>query len=90
MAEIFLPTVHTFAMENTFTGSCGDFRFIVVPTVYKREDNKKEVDFEKSSMNAKFWHGLYCFEKSQMEGEKDFPITEEGRSALKAWLESNI
>ena len=27
MAEIFLPTLHTFAMNNIFTGSCGLFRF---------------------------------------------------------------
>ena len=27
MAELFLPTLHTFAMNNPFTGSCGLFRF---------------------------------------------------------------
>ena len=90
MADIFLPTLHTFAMNNIFTGSWENFRFKIVPTVVKNEQNPKEVDFGKSSMNAKFWHGPFCFEKSEMEGEKDFPMTEEGRIAMKEWLQSNI
>ena len=31
--EIFLPTLHWFAMTNTFSGSCGDFRFMAKPNV---------------------------------------------------------
>ena len=27
MGEVFIPTLHTFAMNNIFTGSCGAFRF---------------------------------------------------------------
>ena len=88
MAELFLPTLHTFAMNNAFTGSCGLFRFRVVPNVVMA--TPKEVDFEQSSIHAEYWHGLYCYEKSQMEGEKTFPMSEEGRKQLLAWLESNI
>ena len=88
MAELFLPTLHTFAMNNAFTGSCGLFRFRVVPNVVMA--TPKEVDFEQSSIHAEYWHGLYCYEKSQMEGEETFPMTEEGRKQLLAWLESNI
>ena len=88
MAEIFLPTLHTFAMNNIFTGSCGLFRFRAVPHVVMA--TPKEVDFEQSSIHAEYWHGLYCYEKSQMEGEKTFPMSEEGRKQLLAWLESNI
>ena len=88
MAEIFLPTLHTFAMNNAFTGSCGLFRFRAVPNVVMA--TPKEVDFEQSSIHAEYWHGLYCYEKSQMEGEETFPMSEEGRKQLLAWLESNI
>lgn len=88
MADIFLPTLHTFAMKNTFTGSCGALRFKIVPQVEML--TPKEVDMEKSSIFAEFWHGQLCYEKSQMEGQATFPMSEEGRSALKAWLESNI
>ena len=88
MAEIFLPTLHTFAMDNIFTGSCGAFRFRVAPKIVKL--NPKEVDFEQSSVFAEFWHGPFCYEKSTMEGQQTFPLTEAGRQAMKEWLEANI
>ena len=87
MNELFIPTLHTFAMENTFTGSCGLFRFKVVPTVTKIG---KEVDFANSSIEAEFWHGLYCYEKSEIEGKKTFPLSLEGREELISWLRDNI
>ena len=90
MADIFIPTLHTFAMDNLFTGSCGALRFRIVPSVVKMEGNNKEVDFEKSSILVELWHGPFCYEKSEMEQKQTFPMTEEGRLALKAWLEENI
>lgn len=89
MSKLFLPTLHTFAMDNIFTGSAGLFRFRIQPKIVKK-DNKKEVDMEASSMDAEFWHGLYCYEKSEMEGKATFPMSEEGRTQLLAWLQSNI
>jgi hypothetical protein len=88
MAELFLPTLHTFAMKNTFTGSCGMFRFMAKPNVIMA--TPKEVDFSQSSIKAEFWHGLYCYEKSTIEGERVFPMTEEGRQEMLEWLISNI
>ena len=88
MAEVFIPTLHTFAMNNIFTGSCGLFRFRAEPNVVMK--TAKEVDFEASTIHAEYWHGLYCYEKSEMEGEQTFPLTEEGRAEMKAWLESKI
>lgn len=88
MPEIYLPTLHTFAMNNTFTGSWGMLRFRAVPNVVMA--TPKEVDFAQSSIRAEFWHGLYCYEKSQMEGERTFPMSEQGRAELLAWLEANI
>ena len=88
MAEIFLPTLHTFAMNNIFTGSCGLFRFRAVPNVVMA--TPKEVDFAQSSIHVEYWHGLYCYEKSQMEGEETFPMSEYGRQAMLAWLESKV
>ena len=89
MSELFLPTLHTFAMNNIFTGSAGLFRFRIQPNIVKK-DNKKEVDMEASTMDPEFWHGLYCYEKSEMEGKATFPMSEEGRAQLMAWLQSNI
>ena len=88
MADIFLPTLHTFAMNNPFTGSCGALRFKIVPKVVML--TPKEVDMENSTIFAEFWHGPLCYEKSQMEAEATFPMSEQGRRDLKAWLESNI
>ncbi len=88
MGRLFIPTLHTFAMNNIFTGSCGMFRFRACPNIVMA--TPKEVDFEKSDIKVEFWHGLYCYEKSTMEGERIFPLTEEGRADLTAWLEENI
>ena len=88
MEEIFIPTLHTFAMNNIFTGSSGMFRFRAEPKVVMA--TAKEVDFAQSTIHVEYWHGLFCYEKSQMEGEETFPLTEEGRAAMIAWLESKI
>ena len=88
MKEIFLPTLHWFAMTNLFTGSCGEFRFRAKPNVVMA--TAKEVDFDQSTITAEFWHGILCYEKSEMEGKETFPMTEEGRMAMKVWLESNV
>ena len=88
MADLFIPTLHSFAMDNLFTGSCGEFRFRIKPNVVKK--TQKEVDFEASTIFAQFWHGPYCYEKSTVEGEQTFPMSEEGRLAMKTWLEENI
>lgn len=87
-SELFLPTLHTFAMNNIFTGSKGLFRFRAKPNVVMA--TPKEVDFEKSFIEAEFWHGAFCYEKSQMEGKESFPMTEEGRVALHQWLVDHI
>ena len=48
MVDIFIPTLHTFAMKNPFTGSCGSFRFKITPNVVMA--TPKEVDFSASTM----------------------------------------
>lgn len=86
--EVFIPTLHTFAMNNIFTGSCGLFRFRAKPNVIMA--TPKEVDFDQSTITCEFWHGLFCYEKSEMEAERTFPMTEEGRLEMKQWMEENI
>jgi len=88
MTEIYLPTLHTFAMKNEFTGSCGELRFKIVPKVQML--TPKEVDMDNSSIFAEFWYGPLCYEKSEMEGEATFPMSEEGREDLRAWLASKV
>ena len=88
MEELFLPTLHTFAMNNIFTGSQGLFRFRAKPNVVMA--TPKEVDFEQSTITVEYWHGLFCYEKSEMEGSETFPMTEEGRAQMFAWLTEHI
>lgn len=88
MKEIYLPTLHWFAMTNPFSGSCGDLRFMIKPEVVMA--TAKEVDFDQSRIHCEFWHGPYCYEKSEMEARQTFPMSEEGRAAMKQWLEENI
>lgn len=88
MNDLYLPTLHSFAMKNIFTGSCGAFRFRVKPNVEMA--TPKEVDFEKSTITCEYWHGPFCYEKSTMEDSRTFPMTEEGRLDMKKWLEENI
>lgn len=86
--EFYLPTLHSFAMNNIYTGSVGLFRFRIAPNVIMA--TKKEVDMEASSMKVECWHGMLCYEKSQMEAEETFPMSEEGRENMKSWLISKI
>ena len=64
------------------------FRFRAKPTIVKK--NAKEVDMEASTITAEYWHGLFAYEKSEMEGSETFPMSEEGREAMRAWLEEHI
>ena len=88
MADLFIPTLHTFAMKNSFTGSCGAFRFRITPSVVML--TPKEVDMTGSSILAEYWHGPFCYEKSEIEGSQTFSMSEEGRMNMKSWLESKI
>ena len=88
MNEIFIPTLHTFAMGNTFTGSCGQLRFRIVPQVVKK--TPKEVDMEHSSIGVEIWHGQFSYENSTIEDTKEFPMSKTGLAQLRQWLEDNI
>lgn len=88
MEELFLPTLHWFAMNNLFTGSSGSFRFRAEPNVVMA--TAKEVDYEQSSIHAECWHGPFCYELSQMEAERTFPMTQEGLTQMRQWLQSQI
>lgn len=88
MPEIFIPTLHTFANNNIFTGSCGTLRFRIAPNVVMA--TPKEVDFPASSIDCEIWHGPLCYELSEMEAKRTFPMSAEGRADMKAWLEENV
>ena len=85
--DLFIPTLHTFENNNVFTGSWGDLRYKIVPNIIMA--TPKEVDLEQSSMKAEYWHGPFCYEKSEIEDEQVFPMSPEGRENLIQWLKSH-
>ena len=88
MIDIYIPTLHTFVMGNLFTGSWQDMRFRIEPVLAKTET--KQVIIPESILRAEYWHGPFCYEKSTIEEQATFPLTEEGRTAMKNWLESHV
>ena len=76
-------------MNNIFTGSHGRLRFRIVPNVVKLPGSK-EVDMDSSSIECEYWYGDLCYEKSTIEEKQVFPMTDEGRTAMQAWLEEKV
>ena len=87
MENLFIPTLHTFENNNVFTGSWGLLRFKITPSITMK--TPKEVDMEASSMKAEYWHGLFCYEKSEIEEERVFPLSPEGRLEMQQWLKDH-
>lgn len=85
--DLFIPTLHTFENNNIFTGSWGMLRFKITPNIIMA--TPKEVNMEESSMKAEYWHGLFCYEKSEIEEERVFPLSPEGREEMKNWLKEH-
>ena len=87
MVDIYIPTLLTFSNNNIFTGSCGEMRFRIAPNIVMA--TPKEVDLAASSIFAEIWRGEKCYDLSEIEQSQTFPMSEEGRRAMKAWLEEN-
>lgn len=62
-------------------------RFRIVPNITMA--TPKEVDLEASTILAEVWYGEKCYELSEIAHTQTFPMSEEGRQAMKAWLEEN-
>ena len=52
--------------------------------------NPKEVDMEASSMLCELWHGPFCYEKSEMEAQETFPLSEKGKENMRQFLLSHV
>ena len=88
MSAVWLPVFHHFENGNVFTGSCGDFRYKITPEVVMA--TPKELDHKASSIKAEYWHGPLCYDCSDIEGEKTFPMSPEGRGEMLSWLEQAV
>jgi hypothetical protein len=86
MEEIFLPVLHSFENGNVFTGSSGALRFKATPVLTMLDS--RNVDFPNSGIRVEYWHGLFCYEKSQVEEERTFPLSKDGIEEIRQWLTS--
>ena len=80
--------LHSFENNNIFTGSFGELRFRVTPSIVML--TQKEVNFDESSMKCECWHGPFCYEKSTMEDEKVFALSEQARQQMYDWLMAHV
>lgn len=88
MEEYYLPTLLSFVNGNTFTGSHGLLRYRIEPKLVAL--TKKEVNMAESSIFAELWHGQLCYELSEIEASATFPMSEEGREAIRQWLMDHV
>lgn len=85
---VYLPVLHHFENGNVFTGSCGALRYKITPNVVMA--NQKEVDLAASAIRAEYWHGLLCYELSDIESERTFPMSEQGMEQMRGWLQDHV
>lgn len=74
MKAIELPTLSHFQNSNGWLGSAGLLRF----QIEKPEEER---------MTVVLWQGPYSRPYAQAYAEETFPVTEEGRTALLAYLD---
>ena len=73
--ELFLPVLSHFENGNFWTASGGALRYRVEPDTG-----------ENPRLTAQVWEGPWSLRDSRVEETQEFPLTEEGLEALRAWL----
>lgn len=76
MADIYVPNYMSFNNDNTFLGSYRGLRFKLTPNVEAQE------------IHAEYWYGPLCYELSEMDGDKVFPMSDEGIADMTACLQA--
>ena len=71
--EFYLPVLSHFENDNGWSGSRGLL-------CYEIEKPRE------GTMHVVIWQGPFCRSYARQEGEADFPVSEEGVAALRAWL----
>jgi len=74
--EIFIPVMRYFTNGNAFSGSFGALRFLLTPSG--------------ESINVKVWHGKLSLEKSTVEEEASFDLSDTGREEIRKFLTERI
>lgn len=72
--DLYVPNYMSFHNENIFLGSYQGLRFKLSPNI------------EDMTILAEYWYGPLCYEKSQMDGQDTFPLSDEGIENMTAWI----
>ncbi len=76
MAEIYVPNYMSFHNNNIFLGSYEGLRFKLTPNI------------ETMEIHAEYWYGPLCYEKSEMDGDETFPLSNEGIASMTQRLQN--
>lgn len=74
MPDIHVPNYMSFHNDNIFLGSYQGLRFKLSPNVGEE------------TIHVEYWFGPLCYELSPMDGERTFPMSDEGIEEMKNWL----
>lgn len=74
--DLYIPNYMSFNNENTFLGSYNGLRFKLTP------------DVKETTISAEYWYGPLCYEKSTMDGQQSFPLSQEGIAEMTMWIRS--
>ncbi len=62
-----------FQFGNTYTGSLEQFRYRIVP--------------KDGVLTVSLWHGEQCFERAEIQKNREFPLTPQGLEEAVAYME---
>ena len=74
ISELYVPNYMSFNNNNIFLGSFHGLRFKLSPNI------------EAQTIQAEYWFGPLCYEKSTMNGINTFIMSDEGIAELQQWL----
>ena len=80
---IFIPNLYAFLNGNAYFGSKGDLRFRIRGVLAGAEGEEQHPVLE-----TWIWYGKNSLDNSNVDEQKDFELTDEGRTELLAWLEA--
>ncbi len=86
MKPIELPTLGYFKNGNGYLGSAGLLRYQLENSTPKREADR--VEGQVYELTAVLWQGPFSRPYAQEIGREAFPITEDGLTALTAFLDA--
>lgn len=84
MDALFTPTLSHWQLGNCWSGSIGRASYYITPRTREEGDEKIPELF------VEVWTGPICYELSQAEITRTFPVSEEGLAQLHDWLAQTL